>query len=74
MQAHDDPELRARVKAELLYPTTPKREPVLTATQVAGITGLYWRGRTVAYLSEMLGIPAEIIRDAVGEATDAQAA
>ncbi len=26
MQAHDDPELRARVRAELLYPTLPSWE------------------------------------------------
>ena len=68
IQAHDDPELRARVKAELLGPVKASDSVPLTAGQLQGIAGLYWMGRTVAYLSQRFGIPEAVIRDAVEEA------
>lgn len=66
--AHDDPELRARVRAELLYPAKPQVDPELTNHQRMALRDLHrvW-GRTVPYLSRQFGIPESVVRDAIGE-------
>lgn len=62
--AHDDPELRRRVREELLL-VKPKAEPVVSASQLAGLVGLWRReGRSVGYLSQRYGVPVELIRQA----------
>ena len=61
--AHDDPELRRRVREELLL-VKPKTEPVVTASQLAGLVGMVRRGRSVGYLSQRYGVPVELIRQA----------
>ena len=67
MQAHDDPELRARVRAELLYPTKPKPERIVTARQLVEVRSGYRRGKSIVYLSQRYGIPESVVRDVVGE-------
>jgi hypothetical protein len=73
MQAHDHPELRARVRAELLYLTKPK--PALTFHQRMALCDLYHQwGRTVPFLSRTFGIPEGTVRALVGEGNDAEVA
>lgn len=67
MQAHDDAELRARVRAELLYPPKPKREAIVTVWELGMVRVGYRRGKSIVYLSQRYGIPEAVVRDVVEE-------
>lgn len=73
MQAHDDPELRRQVREQLLYPTKPKHESVLSVRQLAELCSGWRRGKSVAYLSQRYGIPEAIVQDVVGWADETAA-
>mgnify|MGYP000045774137 FL=1 len=66
---HDNPELRAQVRRELLYPATPKPEPGLTVHQRMALVDLHqkWH-RSVGSLCREFDIPEETIREVIGEA------
>lgn len=52
MMDHDRPELRARVRAELLYPTKPR----LTKAQELAMRQYYERGYSVGYLAHWANV------------------
>jgi hypothetical protein len=73
MQAHDHPELRAKVRAELLYPVKRQESRPVTPAQLGAAAWFYWhRGWSITGLSESFGIPEEVLRD-VCEGCDAAA-
>lgn len=60
---HDDPELRERVREELLY--KPKPPEGITPGQVAALRRLFRRGQSVRSLSLRFGFPEDAIRFAL---------